>query len=486
MCKRKLNFIYGLVLALVLAVATPAKAESLIESKRLWGNDRYETCAEVVNDQWTSSDYAVIVNGENFPDALSASALAKKYNAPILLTQSNKLDTNTLNELKRLKVKNVFIVGGDFVVNKSVEQAIKSLGIQTTRYSGQDRNETSVKVAEQIGTDNGIIVSIDDDFIFALSASPMAGKLNMPIILVPKDRIPTSVKNFISSKSIPKTYVLGGSSVISDEVISNFPSVERIVGTNTYENNIKIIEAFADKLDLNSAYLAYSEKFADALSGSAPAALNGNPIILVGDKPSDETLNFIRSQHFSKFKVLGGEAGISKSTLEYLEDLDAGKIIFKDTNFEKNIRDEVNRMGKLGDETYELKRSLYKEDVQYMFSICIKADDDTKIKDITGIENLTGLEFLDLENSEVSDISCLRGLNKLILLKLDGNQINDISALKELSNLRELDLSNNQISDVSVLKGLTKLTQLNLAGNPISDEEKEKLKKALPNCNITF
>lgn len=61
-----------------------------------------------------TSDYAILVNGENFPDALSASVLAKKYNAPILLTGSSSLDDTASNQLTRLKVKKVFIVGGKY------------------------------------------------------------------------------------------------------------------------------------------------------------------------------------------------------------------------------------------------------------------------------------------------------------------------------------------------------------------------------------
>ncbi len=54
------------------------------------------------------AEYAVLVNGENFPDALSAAPLAKKYNAPILLNSSWILDTSVEDELKRLEVKQIY------------------------------------------------------------------------------------------------------------------------------------------------------------------------------------------------------------------------------------------------------------------------------------------------------------------------------------------------------------------------------------------
>lgn len=471
MYKKTSIFIYGLILTLGLFTTWNVKAASSIETKRLWGIDRYETCSEVVKEGWTTSDYAVIVNVENFPDALSASTLAKKYNAPILLTQSNTLDANSLAQLKRLNVKNVFIVGGEFVVNKSVEKYLKSLGIQTTRYSGQDRNETSVKVAEQIGTDNGIIVTTDSDFTDALSAAPIAGKLSIPIILVPKDKMPDSVKNFISGKTIPKTYVLDGTEIISDTVASKFPNVQRITGADKYERNINIINTFADKLNLNNGCVAYSEKFADALSGSALAALNGNPVILIGDKTTTVTKNFIKSNKFNKLNILGGEAGISKSTLADLTDsainnndssTTNNKIVFKDEYFEAEVR---RLAGKFGVD-------LYKEDVKNIISLTynldLNTDDYKKIRDITGIENLTNLEDLQLVNNEVNT-SSLKSLTKLKSLNLLSNQISDINSLEELTNLHELELSCNKITDISALKRLINLNKLNLEFNTIND-----------------
>ncbi|MTK11015.1 MAG: leucine-rich repeat protein, partial [Clostridiaceae bacterium] len=471
MYKKTSIFIYGLILTLGLSATSNVKAASSTETKRLWGTDRYATCSEVVNEGWATSDYAVIVNGENFPDALSASTLAKKYNAPILLTQSNTLDANSLAQLKRLNVKNVFIVGGEFVVNKSVEKYIKSLGIQTTRYSGQDRNETSVKVAEEIGTDNGIIIAIDNDYTDALSAAPIAGKLNMPIILVPKDKVPSSVENFISGKNIPKTYVLGDVNIISDAVASKFPNVQRITGEDKYERNINIINTFADKLDLSSACLAYSEKFADALSGSALAALKGNPVILIGDTPTTSTSDFIKLKHFSKLNVLGGVAGIKDSTLADLtgsttnnddSNITNDKVVFKDQYLELEVRRLANKSAP----------DLYKDDVKNIISLKynldLNTDDYKKIRDITGIEYLTNLEELQLDNNEVN-ISSLKSLTKLKSLSLLSNKISDINSLEELANLHELNLSCNKITDISALKRLINLNKLDLGFNTIND-----------------
>ncbi|EHT9627766.1 leucine-rich repeat domain-containing protein [Listeria monocytogenes] len=88
---------------------------------------------------------------------------------------------------------------------------------------------------------------------------------------------------------------------------------------------------------------------------------------------------------------------------------------------------------------------------------------------LSGMENLTNLGFLDLEDNQISDISPLSNLTNLRTLWIDNNQISDISPLSNLTNLSYLDLANNQISDISSLANLTNLSSLYLANNQISD-----------------
>lgn len=318
---KKKTLLTSITASIGISVLLSSSVGAASQTNRLWGKDRYETCSAIVQTGWTgTSDYAIIVNGENFPDALSATSLAKKYKAPILLTQSSTLDSNTSNQLKRLNVKNVIIVGGTSVVTASVEDAIRNLGIEITRYEGQNRNETSVKVAEQIGTENGIILTTESDYTDALSAAPIAAKLQMPIILMPKDTVPDSVKSFLAGRSIPKTYILGGTDLISDAVASEFSNVIRIDGKDKYERNINIIKTFSDSLYFKNICVAYSEKFADALSGSAFAAIDGNPILLVGSTPSEVTKNFLSSKTslVNNLYVFGGTAGVTDDEVNQL------------------------------------------------------------------------------------------------------------------------------------------------------------------------
>ncbi|ECZ8706645.1 LPXTG cell wall anchor domain-containing protein [Listeria monocytogenes] len=94
---------------------------------------------------------------------------------------------------------------------------------------------------------------------------------------------------------------------------------------------------------------------------------------------------------------------------------------------------------------------------------------NNQISDISPLANLTNLSDLDLYNNPISDISPLANLTNLSNLDLNNNQISDLSPLSNLTNLKDLGLYNNQISDISPLSNLTNLSHLNLNYNQISD-----------------
>ena len=91
------------------------------------------------------------------------------------------------------------------------------------------------------------------------------------------------------------------------------------------------------------------------------------------------------------------------------------------------------------------------------------------IRDLTGLEFATNLEWLKIENNQISDLSPLAGLTKLDLLDISHNEIRDLSPLTGLTNLRHVKVSHNNISDLSPLAGLPNLKRFDSWGNPVSD-----------------
>lgn len=290
--------------------SSPVYASTSIPMYRLAGATRYDTSAEISKNGWGQSDYAVIATGENFPDALASAPLAKKYNAPIILTNPDYLSDQSKNELKRLKVKSVFIIGGTGAISSLAEASIQSLGLETTRLAGQDRYETALKIAQEVGTNGEILVATGDSYQDALSIAPIAAIKGDPIIISPKDTIPDSVKNFLSGKAINKTYVIGSSVEISDNVLNQFPNAERIDGQSGYERNIAVLNKFGNLFNFSKIYFATGVNFPDALAGTALAPLNSSPIILVNPSTTSSFMTLIQNkqQDIKDIYALGGEA----------------------------------------------------------------------------------------------------------------------------------------------------------------------------------
>ncbi|MBC2580824.1 cell wall-binding repeat-containing protein [Clostridium sp. DJ247] len=297
MKKTKL-LVMSVILGTSLLFSTNVFAKNNINLIRLSGSNRYDTSSAIVTKGWTQSDYAILVNSQNFPDAITSSPLAKKYNAPILLTDPNALTDSTKQKLQQLGVKNVFIIGGTGVVSNDVGNTLEGMGISTKRIWGQDRYETSVNVAKELGTSKGVFVVSGQTWEDALSVAPIADKLSYPIILTGSNQVSDTVINFVNNQvkaNNGEVNVVGGTDTINSNVVSELNPTKVFNQSTKYDRNLALINNYKDKLDLSNVYMASDKGFADALSGSALAGLNGNPIILVGDSNQGTVNNFVNN-----------------------------------------------------------------------------------------------------------------------------------------------------------------------------------------------
>lgn len=310
----------------VTSALSAQKVYAAPEVSRYSGMDRYETAAKVCNDGWnTDTSYAVIVNGENFPDALSAAPLAKKYNAPILLTESEVLNHYTSAELTRLNVKNVFIIGGKGVVSQSIEDALEARKIKVTRLGGADRYETALQVAAKVGKKDEVAIINGNDFRDGMTIASIAAAKGMPIILTEKNYMPTSVKKYLGNTSkMAQVYVVGDENTISDEAIKGLSNVKRIGYGNSYEKNTSIIDAFQSEIDTDTLYIASAKDFPDSLAASALAPRTASPVLFVDNPMDASTQSFLKKHIVNKLKVLGGPGSVSYEAEQIAKGLPLG------------------------------------------------------------------------------------------------------------------------------------------------------------------
>jgi putative cell wall-binding protein len=280
------------------------------------GSNRYQTGLLVSKAGWNQSDYAILASGQNFPDALCAAPLAGKYNAPILLTPSKTLDAGVSAEITRLKVKTVFIIGGSSSISPAIESNLKSRKINVVRLAGQNRFETSLAIAKQLGDPKEAIVVNGLNFPDALSISAYAASNNVPILLATKDRIDPAVSNYIKSKkSITKTYIVGGTAVISSNLEKSLPKPTRFSGATRYDTNLAVLKGL--NFDFSNTFVALGTDFPDALAGSAIAAKTNSPTVLIQpNMPSNVVSEMNKMKSQVGIKHLLGAAGNHKNFVD--------------------------------------------------------------------------------------------------------------------------------------------------------------------------
>ena len=87
---------------------------------RLSGRDRYETSANIAKYAYKDFDEAIVASGENPVDALAASTLTGKKEAPILLTNKNKIPKSIKKIIEDMDIGKITIVGGENSITDNV------------------------------------------------------------------------------------------------------------------------------------------------------------------------------------------------------------------------------------------------------------------------------------------------------------------------------------------------------------------------------
>lgn len=321
----KVRYIFRLIWVMSIMLLTmTARAYAAPVVDRLAADDRYGTAIEVSKAGWGAgtAQYAIVATGEDFKDALCAAPLARKLNAPILLNGYSTLDVRVSDELNRLGVKNVYIVGGTSAISEDVAREIKARGISCTRVAGSDMYETAIEVAKLLGDFTEIVVAGNESFPDVLSIAPIAAKKGMPIILTPNEALPENIADYLKGENITKSYIIGGTDVVSNDVVQQLgdKNPKRIYGEDRYGTNVAILNEFSHELNYLVTYIATGENFPDALAGAAVAPLTSSPILLVNKVPAVTTKSHValKLEAIARVKVLGGEGAVASSTLDEL------------------------------------------------------------------------------------------------------------------------------------------------------------------------
>lgn len=355
---------------LLTSVLTPFptvySSASTVDS-RLAGQDRFQT-ARIISERFDSEmiENVIITSGNDFPDALSVSVLAKKLNAPILLVDNNVANSNeAMNYVARHvnKTGTIYIVGGTAIVGVDFETELIRQGYENIeRIGGIDRYDTNILIAQKLDVvkNTPVVIACGKSFPDALSIASIAGNKGWPILLTNKDELSISTIIYLAENRPSEVYIVGGTGVISENVefeiktIISKDRVKRIAGQDRFDTNILIIKNFIS--NPRGIYVASGLGFADALAGSVLAARTGDPIVLIDPIKATlptSTASYLSGLASDKTKpdliALGGESVVSAEILQNMNKLLTGLVRESDVYSVADITRTI-----IQDQTYDL------------------------------------------------------------------------------------------------------------------------------------
>ena len=270
-----------------------------LELTRVAGENRLVTMAEIAKTAFTgTSDWAIVAQAVDFPDALGAAALAGAYKAPVLTTVSKELSAEARDQLKRLKVKNVLVLGGPGSVSDNAVRQIKAIpGVKSVkRVAGANRFGTSLEAYKQFqskasGYDT-VVVASGASFADALTAGPYCYARNAAMVLGwNKGLEDYLVKAIKADKNVKKVVIVSSAGAVDvakvKAQLGSSYKYATITGSNTYATNKAFNTwALANGMTAEKPVIATGEAFADALAGAPLAGVNNSVMVLVKNSKS--------------------------------------------------------------------------------------------------------------------------------------------------------------------------------------------------------
>jgi putative cell wall-binding protein len=198
-------------------------------------------------------DTVVVATGYDWPDALSASALAGAVRGPILLTTPGSLHAEVLEEIRRLGAAHAYVVGGTAAVSAAVEDELEAAlgGVGVRRVGGADRYQTSFAVAREVVSImrelgrgdymDSCFIATGESYPDALAVAPISSNSVVPVVLVPPAPfLMDGARDTVVDLGFQSVFILGGEGVVRPEAVQELmaavgaDSTLRVSGEDRY------------------------------------------------------------------------------------------------------------------------------------------------------------------------------------------------------------------------------------------------------------
>jgi len=296
-----------------LGCATGPDAFATTPVARLAGGDRIGTAIQASGVAFPSARSAasvVLTSAFDFPDALAGAPLAAAKNAPLLLTDPAGLSGSTLAEIQRVAPPGatVYVLGGPGAVATTVDQSLVAAGYVPQRIAGIDRFDTSVKIAEALGSPSTVFLATGDVFADALSAGPAAAVAHGAILLTDGAGMPASVGLYLAGLPSRTVFTIGNAAALA------YPPGTRVAGSDRFVTSALVAQRFFPSPSVVGVATGYN--YPDALAGAAAMGVIGGPVLLSDPFVLPPGIDFYLGAHAATVTqafLFGGVASLTDS-----------------------------------------------------------------------------------------------------------------------------------------------------------------------------
>lgn len=237
---------------------------------RYAGEDRYATSLAVAQtllvEREGALEWAVIVSGHSWPDAVVAASLAGALDAPVLLSPPDELLEETSDFLWMAEISKILVVGSPELpgISNDVVAELVSGGYTVERVVGSDRSETSVAVAERLGEilrdrsgttasvgampgfGSTAIVASSEVFADALVSGPVSAYGEHPVLLTAPQHLDTDVADYLVDAGVEHVVLMGGTAALGRRVERALDDlgldVTRLAGATRFDTAVLLAE----------------------------------------------------------------------------------------------------------------------------------------------------------------------------------------------------------------------------------------------------
>ncbi len=296
----------------------------------LAGRDRYATSAAVSRYMYPDgADNVIVATGQSWPDALGSAALAGVVDAPVLLVGKDFLPNVVVAEIRRLRPKRIYIVGGTGVVSPTVERALRSSddSITVQRIAGVDRYETARRVAATCMTlqgssfEHGAFLVTGQTFPDALSVSAVSAARGWPVLLLdPRTGVDDALVQTLERFGIREVIVVGGLAAVPLQVERDLKtkvgcSVQRWAGLDRYATAAAVARGAGSMgFTWSQAGVVSGERFPDGLVAGPMFGATRSPMLLTQAHALPASTASVLAEHAHECAnvcFVGGEGAVS-------------------------------------------------------------------------------------------------------------------------------------------------------------------------------